>query len=57
MDFLRVAKTLLISKVRFPCEEIEVQVQEMTCNRSGIEKALLMTVFALSSVGSESLKK
>lgn len=51
-----VYKTLLISKVSFRCEEIEVQVQEMTCSRSGIEKAPLMTVFALSSVGSESLK-
>ena len=57
MDFLSVAKTLLIGKVSFRCEEIEVQVQEMTCSRSGTEKALLMTVFALSSVGSESLQK
>lgn len=56
MDFLSIAKTLLISKVSFRREEIEVQVQEMTCNRSGMEKAL-MIVFALSSVGSESLQK
>lgn len=44
MNFLNVARTFLISRVSFRCEEIEVQVQEMICIRYGIEQALLMTV-------------
>lgn len=38
LNFINVAKTLLISRVRLRCEEIEVQAQEMFCIRFGIEQ-------------------
>lgn len=38
LNFLNVAKTLLISRVSVRCEEIKVQVQETFCIRFGIEQ-------------------
>lgn len=46
MNVFSVAKTLLISRVSFRCEEIERQMQEMTCVRFGTEQRPLMAVFA-----------